>query len=485
MRHVPRRLAVVLTLTALSGAAGVADPAWGQAAPSDSGGADRGESASAWHDVLSFLGWILLAVVVFGLLLWMVLGRRREGAPPDAPEAAAPAEGSPPPLAPPRAEASPPPLAPPPAASPPPPRRGAGQDARELAVLTFDHIEGAERAYADARGRANDAPWLREVVFVECHRRGRIVVRGTFAGHYLDVDDVADAIGHDTAVGAAAGALVGLAFGPPGFAVGLGRRRHRRWRPRDRRPHSRGEWGAVRRDPPRHPRGVVGDRGPGERGRQRGAHRGAPRTRRPPDPPPAVGRRGGRAAGRGRPGAAGGDAQHVSAGALNTGDRRVLREARTEAVVVLALDVALLGRPRVVDKAKSWGILNLPWWAWLLLAAPALVLMRCCSSRPLAGLSPGRVRNAGIALLGTPGRLRRGGRRRAPRRAGEQQHREPQRRRPPRPWHGRLAHEHHHLRAAVLAARRGRPAPARRARAGDPDFGFPQDAVPAPVGVRA
>ena len=68
-------------------------------------------------------------------------------------------------------------------------------------MLTFDHIEGAERAYADARGRADDAPWLREVVFVECHRHGRIVVRGTFAGHYLDVDDVADAIGRDTAVG--------------------------------------------------------------------------------------------------------------------------------------------------------------------------------------------------------------------------------------------------------------------------------------------
>jgi uncharacterized membrane protein len=197
--HAPRRPAVALTLTALSGAAWVAGPAWGQAAPSDSGGADPGESASAWHDVLAFLGWILLAVVVFGALLWMVLGRRRERARPDA-SAAAPAQASPP---------------------PPVPARRREQDARELAVLTFDHIEGAERAYADARGRANDAPWLREVVFVECHRHGRIVVRGTFAGHYLDVDDVADAIGHDTAVGAVAGAVVGLAFGPPGFAAGL------------------------------------------------------------------------------------------------------------------------------------------------------------------------------------------------------------------------------------------------------------------------
>jgi uncharacterized membrane protein len=198
VRQVSRRLAVVLTLAALFATA-AAGSALGQA--SDSGGADRGESASAWHDILAFLGWILLAVVLFGLLWWMVLGRHREGAPPNASQSAAPAE----------------------AASPRPPvvPRRQGQDARELAVLTFDHIEGAERAYADARGRKNDAPWLREVVFVECHRHGRIVVRGTFAGHYLDVDDVADAIGHDTAVGAVAGAVVGLAFGPPGFAAGL------------------------------------------------------------------------------------------------------------------------------------------------------------------------------------------------------------------------------------------------------------------------
>jgi uncharacterized membrane protein len=201
-----------------------AGSALGQAAPSDSGGADRGESASAWNDVWALLGWILLAVVVFGFLLWMVLGRRREDAQPDALEAAA---SSPAPVAPrPGQSSTPPPVAPrPPQASTPPPPplapRRQGQEARELAVLTFDHIEGAERAYADARGRANDAPWLREIVFVECHRHGRIVVRGTFAGHYLDVDDVADAIGHDTAVGAVAGAVVGLAFGPPGFAVGL------------------------------------------------------------------------------------------------------------------------------------------------------------------------------------------------------------------------------------------------------------------------
>jgi uncharacterized membrane protein len=197
VRRALRRLAVASTAVALW----TAGPAWGQAPPSDSGGADPGESASAWNDFFALLGWILLAVVVFGFLLWMVLGRRGDDASSDASVPATPAEASapPPPVAAPRPES----------------------DARELTVLTFDHIEGAERAYADARGRANDAPWMREVAFVECHRHGRIVVRGTFAGHYVDVDDVGDAIGHDTAAGAVAGAVVGLAFGPPGFAAGL------------------------------------------------------------------------------------------------------------------------------------------------------------------------------------------------------------------------------------------------------------------------
>ena len=80
--------------------------------------------------------------------------------------------------------------------------------------------------------------------------------------------------------------------------------------------------------------------------------------------------------------------------------RRALREARTEAVVVLGIEVALLGGLAVVDKAKGWQIVDFPWWAWLVLAAPALLLMILLLAVPLAELSPGRVRNAGVALLG-------------------------------------------------------------------------------------
>ena len=90
----------------------------------------------------------------------------------------------------------------------------------------------------------------------------------------------------------------------------------------------------------------------------------------------------------------------MSRAALSAGDRRVLREARTEAVFAVALDAALLLGLAVVDKAKNWSIVDLPWWAWLLLAAPTVVLMTLLLTVPVAELSPGRMRNAGVALLG-------------------------------------------------------------------------------------
>jgi uncharacterized membrane protein len=85
---------------------------------------------------------------------------------------------------------------------------------------------------------------------------------------------------------------------------------------------------------------------------------------------------------------------------LNPPARRALREARTEAVVVLAIDVALLAGLACIDKAKGWDIIDLSWWAWLLLASPALLLMILLLAVPLAELSPGRVRNVGVFLLG-------------------------------------------------------------------------------------
>jgi uncharacterized membrane protein len=77
-----------------------------------------------------------------------------------------------------------------------------------------------------------------------------------------------------------------------------------------------------------------------------------------------------------------------------------MREARTEAVIALAIEVALYAGLASVDKAKGWGIIDLHWWAWLLLAAPALLLMLLLLAVPRAELSPRRVRNVSLGLLG-------------------------------------------------------------------------------------
>jgi uncharacterized membrane protein len=79
---------------------------------------------------------------------------------------------------------------------------------------------------------------------------------------------------------------------------------------------------------------------------------------------------------------------------------RARREARNEAAVVVGIDIALIAGLAVVDKAKGWQIVDLPWWAWLVLVTPALLLMALLLAVPYAELSPGRVRNLGVALLG-------------------------------------------------------------------------------------
>ena len=91
----------------------------------------------------------------------------------------------------------------------------------EVGVATFSGVHGAEHAFADARDRDPAAGWIGDAAFVEVHRHGRIVVRGSVVGHYVDVDGRRDLIGGDTAVGAIVGAAAGLPLGPSAFAVGV------------------------------------------------------------------------------------------------------------------------------------------------------------------------------------------------------------------------------------------------------------------------
>lgn len=94
-------------------------------------------------------------------------------------------------------------------------------DGRDFALIVFEHTEGAEEAYSRAPRTVGGVDWTQEVAFVEHHRRNRIVVRGTFAGRYVDADDELEFIGPKTGEGALAGGAAGVLFGPAGLAVGL------------------------------------------------------------------------------------------------------------------------------------------------------------------------------------------------------------------------------------------------------------------------
>ena len=90
-----------------------------------------------------------------------------------------------------------------------------------VGVARFSGIDGAERAFADAHDRDPAAEWMADAAFVGVARDGRIVVRGSVAGQYVDLDGEGDVIGPDTGKGAVAGAVMGFLLGPSAFAVGL------------------------------------------------------------------------------------------------------------------------------------------------------------------------------------------------------------------------------------------------------------------------
>ena len=92
----------------------------------------------------------------------------------------------------------------------------------DVAVAQFDGEGTAVRRYAAAREVPGaDPPWTQKVGFVEHHRHGHLLLRGTFAGHYLDVDESDRVSQKGAGEGAVAGGLVGVLLGPAGIAVGL------------------------------------------------------------------------------------------------------------------------------------------------------------------------------------------------------------------------------------------------------------------------
>src|SRR5258707_13960804 len=96
-----------------------------------------------------------------------------------------------------------------------------GQAAMDLAAVQFDGQGAAVERYAAAKARSGDASWTRRVGFVERHHNGNLLIRGVFAGHYVDVDEGEHISKVGGGEGALAGGLLGVLAGPPGIAVGL------------------------------------------------------------------------------------------------------------------------------------------------------------------------------------------------------------------------------------------------------------------------
>ncbi len=98
----------------------------------------------------------------------------------------------------------------------------------DLAVVRF-HGEGTavERFAAARDGATPEDPrrplprWTGDVGFVERHHNGRLLLRGVYAGHYLDIDESDRVSQKGAGEGSVTGGLIGALGGPPGIALGL------------------------------------------------------------------------------------------------------------------------------------------------------------------------------------------------------------------------------------------------------------------------
>jgi uncharacterized membrane protein len=101
-----------------------------------------------------------------------------------------------------------------------PVRRNATQ--MDVALIAFDGVETAAEAFADARDRGGTTRdrWQDQVGLVEHHEDGHLVLRGTFAGRYVDVDEADHTSEEGAAKGWGKGALAGFLLTPAGFAAG-------------------------------------------------------------------------------------------------------------------------------------------------------------------------------------------------------------------------------------------------------------------------
>ena len=92
----------------------------------------------------------------------------------------------------------------------------------DLALIGFGGETMASSVFGTMRDRVgSDAAWPHEAAVVEHRSNGRMSIRGTFDGHYVDVDESDHLSQAGAARGALTGALIGAVLGPPGWAAGF------------------------------------------------------------------------------------------------------------------------------------------------------------------------------------------------------------------------------------------------------------------------
>jgi hypothetical protein len=80
--------------------------------------------------------------------------------------------------------------------------------------------------------------------------------------------------------------------------------------------------------------------------------------------------------------------------------REAVLDARVEAAVAVLIALALLVVNGLVSRWQGWRLPGTPWWTWIVLAVPEVLLLILLVVSALGGVRPGRHRDVVIVLLG-------------------------------------------------------------------------------------
>lgn len=81
------------------------------------------------------------------------------------------------------------------------------------------------------------------------------------------------------------------------------------------------------------------------------------------------------------------------------GIREAVLDARVEGAIAMMAAFALLGLNALVAQGEGWRLPGAPWWTWLLIAVPEVLLLVALVVSAVGGVRPGAHRNIVLGLL--------------------------------------------------------------------------------------